>query len=204
MRSLIARQNRVLASIPDKHLSVLEPGSALLDLRRGDNLECFHPAQRAFFPITAVISCDARLPDGSSTQIALLNHDHCIGVSRCLMPGGPSGDYSVFIAGIVMSVSQASLVALKIAYPDFLMTLLGLSHGSEYIFANQAVCAATHPVARRVSSWLLYAAALCHRHELDVSQQQIADYLSTRRETVGPHLPNWSRCRSSRVPAAHS
>lgn len=188
MRNILASQNRILASIPAEYWPVIEPGLTLLDLGRGDTLDFFRSGLKAFFPITAVISIVARLPDGSSAQVALNNHDTCIGVARCFMPSGPTGLCTIFAPGVVASASQACLVSLKDVYPEFLMTIFGLSRGGEHIFAHQAVCAASHPVSRRIASWLLYASAICHRRELEVSQQQLADYLAARRETVGTTL----------------
>lgn len=189
----MARQNRILASIPVEYWPLLDAGLKLWDVARGDALSLSTPSRHALFPITAVISYVVRLADNSSVQVGLLNHDHGIGIDHCFLPGEGPAECFVFVPGVVLSASQDCLIALKNAFPDFLMTALGMSRYNEFLFAHQAACAASHPVGSRIASWLVYAAELCRRHELDVSQQQLADFLSARRETVGTVLADLER-----------
>lgn len=194
----MARQNRILAGIPAVYGPLLDSGLSLQEMSRGDTLDLSGPSQYAFFPITAVLSYATRLPDGHSVQLALLGHEHCIGVERCFLSASDAdssevGSCSVFIPGAVLSVTRDSLVALKRAFPNFLLTALKMARYYEFLFAHQAVCAASHPVGDRVASWLMYAVELCRRQELDVSQQQLADFLAVRRETVGMVLTDLER-----------
>lgn len=180
-----ARQNRLLAALPESDWDRVRPHLKPVFLSPGDTLyEAGLPRHHAYFPTTAIVSIECPTVDGASTGIALVGSEGLVGIA--LFMGGksrPSRDvvetegWSFRLAEPVLREEFArggALQHLLLLYTQALLTLT----------AQTAVCYRFHALEQQLCRWLLLALDRSLSNELQTTHEKVALMLGVRREGV--------------------
>ncbi|MDO8906763.1 Crp/Fnr family transcriptional regulator [Hydrogenophaga sp.] len=180
-----ARQNRLLASLPDaewqRWKSRLEP----VDLPQGTVVhEAGAKRSFVYFPTSAIFSMLYVLSDGSSVEIAVVGFEGLLGGCTFL------GDGTTPTSAVVLSAGMAYRLPAELLKAEFERScavrhlMLRYSQALITQMSQTAVCNRHHKLENQLSRWLLLCLDRSITDELVVTQKLIADMLGVRREGV--------------------
>lgn len=168
-RGMIATSaNGVLSALPFEEYRRLLPNLELVTFDLGKVVyESGERLNYIYFPTTSVVSMLYIMEDGSTAEMGLVGCDGVVGVALFLGGETTRNQAVVQIAGCALKM-RAKLLALEFARGGALQhSLLRYTQALITQVSQTAVCNRLHPVAERLSRWLL----LCHdRAESDEMQ----------------------------------
>jgi CRP-like cAMP-binding protein len=180
-----ARQNRLLAALPEAEYRCLAPSLEPVALASGMALyESGRPQPYLYFPTSGIVSLIHVLGNGASTELALTGREGVVGVSLFMGGGVTPSRAVVQIAGHAWRM-RAAPMKLSFDRGDALQPLL-LRFTQALItqMTQTAVCNRHHAVDRQVCRWLLLALDRLAAVEIRMTQERIAHLLGVRREGV--------------------
>jgi len=179
------RGNRLLdalRSVDSRRLwSDLEP----CDLPRGLVVyDSSLPQTYAYFPVTALISLQHVMGNGSAGEIAVVGSEGLVGVSifmggavtpgRAVVKFAGSG-YRVKARSIMSEFTHAaSVMQILLRYTEALMTQVSMN----------VACNRHHSIDQQLCRGLLWRIDQTHSHEIVMTHEHIANVLGIRRESV--------------------
>lgn len=179
------RENRLLASLPEKEWGQWLPHLEAVDLPLGQVLyESGATLAHAYFPTTSIVSLLYVMENGSSAEIAVVGYEGIVGVS--LFMGGESTPSRAVVqsAGKGFRLkSQVMKEAFNRAGP-VLHLLLRYTQALLTQMAQTAVCNRHHTLDQQLCRWLLLSLDRLRSNELVMTQELIANMLGVRREGV--------------------
>jgi CRP-like cAMP-binding protein len=183
--ALEARQNQLLAAVPDVELERWLPYLEAVDLPLGKVLyESGTRLSYVYFPTTAIISLLYLMENGASAEIAVVGFEGLIGIS--LFMGGESTTSRAVVqsAGRGLRLnSQQMMLEFNRAGP-VLHLLLRYTQALITQMAQTAVCNRHHSLDQQLCRWLLLSLDRLEGNELVMTQELIANMLGVRREGV--------------------
>ncbi len=180
-----ARQNRLLAAVPDVELERWLPYLEAVDLPLGKVLyESGTRLSYVYFPTTAIVSLLYLMEDGASAEIAVVGFEGLVGIS--LFMGGESTTSRAVVqsagSGLRLS-SQQMMLEFNRAGP-VLHLLLRYTQALISQMTQTAVCNRHHSLDEQLCRWLLLSLDRLPGNELVMTQELIANMLGVRREGV--------------------
>jgi len=180
-----ARQNQLLAAVPDAELERWLPYLEAVDLPLGKVLyESGTRLSYVYFPTTAIVSLLYLMEDGASAEIAVVGFEGLVGIS--LFMGGESTTSRAVVqsagSGLRLS-SQQMMLEFNRAGP-VLHLLLRYTQALISQMTQTAVCNRHHSLDQQLCRWLLLSLDRLHGSELVMTQELIANMLGVRREGV--------------------
>lgn len=178
-------KNGFLASLPEDefgliraHLHVVElkPSSALIEV--GD------PFKNVFMPHSGIISLIVKLAGGERVEIAMVGRDSLLGAFSTLGDPRSLGEANVLVPGVV-SILDVNRLREAVNRSEHLRQTL-VRHG-QALFAQaqqSAACNAMHPVEKRLARCLLRVRDLSGSDNFVLTQEQIAEMIGSRRNSV--------------------
>ncbi|MET0314071.1 MAG: Crp/Fnr family transcriptional regulator [Hansschlegelia sp.] len=178
----------LLAAVPASGLreivAAAEPfertgGSALLN--RGE------PIGTLFFVTSGLVATIGRTPSGEGAETGLVGRGGLIGHTALL------GEIVARTDAVAVTKTRGIAVARQVAervlpyHPGSWRALLDHALARSAEAERLCVCAAVHPVERRLGRWLLRAGALTEG-PIEVTHQSLADLLGVRRASVTTSL----------------
>ena len=180
-----ARQNRLLAALPDAEWQRWRPQLEAVDLPLGHVLyESGRTLSHVYFPATASVSLLFVLEDGASAEIAVVGNEGLVGIS--LFMGGESTPSRA----VVQSAGQGYRLAAQTIKDEFdrsgpvMHLLLRYTQALITQMAQTAVCNRHHTLDQQLCRWLLLSLDRLRGSELVMTQELIANMLGVRREGV--------------------
>ena len=177
--------NHLLSMLPAKELEHLFPSLEPVTFALGKVI--WEPGQRpdyVYFPITSLVSFLYTMADGATAEMGLVGNDGMVGVPLILGGETTLNRAVVQMAGGALRMEANLLVQEFARSGAFQQSLLRYTQAFLTQISQTAVCNRLHPVAQRLSRWLL----LCHdRADSDgliMTQEFIANMLGGRRESV--------------------
>lgn len=187
----LARENIVLASLPDDIRQRMTENALLVELDRGDVLQRQGtPLSHVYFPTRGLVTGVLSGVDG--TQFAYLHR------------GREGAIYSIAAARFDESIADCALVvdvpATVLAVPmDYFQQAMSESHEltrAVLIHAAYSIkwlernlnCPAHHPIQARTAYWLLMLHAYGSGRVMRVTHGRIADVLGVRRQSISEAL----------------
>jgi CRP-like cAMP-binding protein len=185
MEPLHHRENRLLATLSQETLALLEPelketsaAQGVVFLEPGDSID------RVYFPQSGMISLLVIGREGEMVEVSTVGREGALGLHRGLGGGLSftramvqiSGRFSTIAAHTFerISLGSASLQDMIAGYTE--MRLAG---------AQQLVaCNAIHDASSRLCRWLLQCADHIDSPQLPLTQEYLAQMLGVRRTTV--------------------
>ena len=146
--------------------------------------ESGNPLEYVYFPTTSVVSWLYTMQDGSTAEMALAGNDGVVGIASFL--GGESAPHwaVVQIGGDALKIS-ARVLRAEFARGGVLQhTLLRYTQALITQISQTAVCNRLHPVNQRLCRWLLLCHDRVNRSDIMMTQENIANMLGGRRESV--------------------
>jgi CRP-like cAMP-binding protein len=180
-----AKQNRLLAALPDADWQRWLPQLELVDLPLGEVLyEPGSTLSHVYFPITAIVSLLYVTENGASAEIAIVGNEGIVGIS--LFMGGESTPSRA----VVQSAGQGFRLAAQTIKDEFhrsgpaMHLLLRYTQALITQMAQTAVCNRHHTLDQQLCRWLLLSLDRLRGNELAMTQELIANMLGVRREGV--------------------
>ncbi len=190
-----ARQNQLLAAVPDADLERWLPYLEHVDLPLGKVLyESGTRLSYVYFPTTAIVSLLYLMENGASAEIAVVGFEGLVGIS--LFMGGESTTSRAVVqsagCGLRLS-SQQMMLEFNRAGP-VLHLLLRYTQALISQMTQTAVCNRHHSLDKQLCRWLLLSLDRLHGNELVMTQELIANMLGVRREGVTAAAGNLQEC----------
>jgi CRP-like cAMP-binding protein len=183
--ALAARQNQLLAAVPDVELERWLPYLEAVDLPLGKVLyESGTRLSYVYFPTTAIVSLLYLMENGASAEIAVVGFEGLVGIS--LFMGGESTTSRAVVqsAGKGLRLnSQQMMLEFNRAGP-VLHLLLRYTQALISQMTQTAVCNRHHSLDQQLCRWLLLSLDRLPGNELVMTQELIANMLGVRREGV--------------------
>jgi CRP-like cAMP-binding protein len=180
-----ARDNRLLAALPDYSYSALEPLLEPADLRLGAVLyESGGPRRYVYFPTSGIVSLLYVLENGASAEFAVTGNEGVVGLSVFMSGEAASNRAVVQTAGCGYQI-RASVFRKEFERSVPLQRLL-LRYAQALIcqMAHTAVCNRHHSVNQQLCRLLLLSLDRLPANELAMTQERIAAMLGVRRVGV--------------------
>jgi CRP-like cAMP-binding protein len=194
-----ARQNHLLAALPEDAYARLQPHLELVPMLLGQVL--YEPSVKmhyVYFPTTAIVSLLYVTADGASAEIAVTGNEGIVGVS--LFMGGET----TTSRAIVQSAGHAYRLKARLLKDEFNRAeschacalhdlLLRYTQALLTQTAQTAVCNRHHTLDQQFCRWLLLSFDRLSSNELIMTQELIANMLGVRRESVTEAAGNVQR-----------
>jgi CRP-like cAMP-binding protein len=179
------RDNRILGALHVEEYARLLPDLEYVPMplgwtmsESGDHVNYLH------FPTSGIVSLIYDLEDGSSSEIALVGNEGMVGIS--IYMGGESMPSSTEVqcAGGAFRLTR-KLMKREFALGGQLQRLSLLYTQALIAQTSQtAVCNQHHSLEQQLCRWLLMTLDRLHETKVVITQEQIANLLGVRRESV--------------------
>lgn len=178
-------QNHLLADLPCKTIASLATHLELVTLRPGDML--YQPGSQlshAYFPTTAIVSMHCVMDSGASAEAAGVGNEGMLGVPL-FMGGQTMNSFAVVQTGGYAWRLQAHLLKQVFDRGDALQhALLRYAQALITQMMQTAACNRHHVLEQQLCRWLLQTLDRSASYELTLTQEQVANMLGVRRESV--------------------
>jgi CRP-like cAMP-binding protein len=178
-------RNHLLNSLSPNDREAFEPHLKLVSLASGDVLfEPDQPADRVYFPNTAVLSVMMVMEDGRTVETDTVGNESAVGVVAALGASLSVNRTLTQIPGTASMIPAPRLRQIAEESPG-LRTLL-LRHAQINLAqAHQSVaCNALHGVEQRLCRWLLASQDRTDRDVVELTQQYLATMVGVQRTTI--------------------
>ncbi|MES2237727.1 MAG: Crp/Fnr family transcriptional regulator [Pseudomonadota bacterium] len=179
------RQNHILAALPDTDYIRLLPHLEHISMPlEWIVYEADCPLGYLYFPTTCIISLFHVLESGASTEFAITGNEGMVGISLFMGSTSMPSEARVQIAGSGYRL-KANILKKELMLNSKLQYL-----GLRYIqmlmiqMAQTAVCNRHHYLGQQLCRWLLLRLDRLPGNDLAITQEQIANDLGVRRESV--------------------
>jgi CRP-like cAMP-binding protein len=184
-RPVSTQRNRLLASLPQPDLALLDPhlkdGALAVRAVLHETQDDIH---QVVFPHSGMISILAITDDGETIETAVVGSEGALGALAGLGIRRAFGRALVQIPGSAARIS-ASQLQRAARESDRVRDMILRGHEALMIQAQQtAVCGALHGVEARLARWLLQAQDRTGSSTIELIQEFLAQVLGVRRTTV--------------------
>ena len=179
------RANRLLAALPAPDYERLAPHLEQVNFAFGVSpFRCGRHITHGYFPTTCIVSRRYLMENGAAVTFAIIGREGLVGIP--LLMGGEASPFQMVVqrAGTAYRIRAETLKQefdrggalqyLLLRYMQALSTQMG----------QGAVCNGHHTIEKRMCRWLLLSLDRMNSNELCMTQQQIAETLGVRRESV--------------------
>ena len=171
--------------MPDAEWPYWHPLLEAVDLPAGKLLyESGSSIHHVYFPLTAVVSLYQVTESGATAEVALVGYEGVVGVSSFMGGGGSTSHAVVLCAGQALRLPSSALRRRFEQSSQVQSLLLCYTQALIAQMAHTAVCNRHHSVDQALSRWLLLSLDRVPGHELQMTQELIANMLGVRREGV--------------------
>lgn len=178
-------RNHLLGALPPEEYARLAPHLQLVTLNLGEAV--YEPGDKltwAYFPITAIVSLQYVMADGSSSESASVGNEGMVGISLFMGGGSTSSSAVVQTMGAAYRMPAAALQQEFLRSGLLLRLLLRYTMALMSQIAQTAACNRHHSVEQQLCRWLLQAADRSPGIELVMTQELVASMLGVRREGI--------------------
>lgn len=175
-------ESELLASLPQDVLERLLPHFSLMDLPAGQTLG--EGLTRAVFPLTGVVSLIQEMPDGDSSQVAVVGREGLLGLPLFM------GGHAMLTRGVVqcagygLALGRERLLEEFDRGGSFMRQLLRYTQALITQISQLVVCNRHHSIEQQLCRVLLMSLDRMQGQEIPVTQEVVARLLGVRREGV--------------------
>jgi CRP-like cAMP-binding protein len=175
-------ESTLLASLPQDVLDRLLPHFSLADLAAGQVLS--DAPTRAIFPLTGVVSLIQEMPDGDSSQVAVVGREGLLGLP--LFMGGSATPTRAVVQcpGYGLALSRERLLEEFERGGAFMRQLLRYTQALITQISQLVVCNRHHSIEQQLCRVLLMSLDRLQGQEVPLTQEFVARLLGVRREGV--------------------
>ena len=181
---IVPTSNLMIHQLKIEKYQKLEPYFELNCLE--DDQQIFGPheaIQFVYFPVSAIISMQIDIADGSSAEIVLIGKEGMVGSG--VMGGNQNFSrakvrFSGFAYKLPLSVFQSELAQ----DPAFLNIWMATTRQMILQIAMPTVCSSKHSNEQQIVRWIMNTLDKTQGNVLQITHQEIADILGISRESV--------------------
>jgi CRP-like cAMP-binding protein len=176
--------NLMIKQLIQEKYEKLLPSFQLVCLEAGQLIFRPHETiQFVFFPVSAIIAMQIDISDGTSADIVLIGKEGMVGSG--VMGGNQNFSrarvkFSGFAYKLPLSVFQSELGQDR----DFLKIWMASTRQMILQIAMPTVCSGKHSNEQQIVRWIMNTLDKTQGQTLQITQQEIADALGIRRESV--------------------
>lgn len=185
MASYQQSQNSILASLPSVDFESLRPHLQTVDMPRGATLiRSGEIAEKAYFPLSGVISSIVTLGNGDAVEVRMTGSDGALGAAA------GAGERKSFSSAIVRIEGRSAVIALPqlelaLAESAALRASLARYEAIQQAIGDQSIaCIALHNVEARLARRLMRLANIFGGTQFAITQDALAEMLGIRRNSV--------------------
>lgn len=149
--------------------------------------------QHVYFLTTGVASVMVRLADAACSEVAIYGNAAAPGATALLGPAASATECMMLTAGSAYRVSVDVARSIFAERGDFRRAMLAFIQDHICVEEQIAGCTSRHPVEQRLARWLLTCCELAGTDALPLTQQCVAELLSSRRTTVALATASFQR-----------
>jgi len=178
-------QNQLLAALTAAEFDGLAANLELVPMLLGDMVyEPGESLRHAYFPTTSIVSLHCLTISGASAETTGVGHEGVVGISLFMGGGSTHGSAVVQTGGHGYRLEGHRLLqAFERAGPMH-RSLLRYTQVLMTQISQNAACYRHHSVEQQLSRWLLSTIDRAPSTEMVVTQEQIANLLGVRRESI--------------------
>jgi CRP-like cAMP-binding protein len=137
-----------------------------------------------YFPESSVLSCQAEMQDGKSTEVGMIGFEGMAGITALVGSTPPAHSLNVSVGGSALRVSTDDFKR-EILHSDGVQQSL-LAYAGEYVtqVSQRSACAVFHTIEQRFAVWLLLLTDRVKDDVIQITQERIAEHLGVRRAGV--------------------
>lgn len=185
MQKSALQENLLLAALPQADLEGLRPHLEFEKMPLGAVLhESGSQVREVYFPVSGLVSLLYTLADGSTTEIAVVGNDGCVGIAILLGGGATPNRAVVQIAGFAYRINAATILdkfhrsgAIQLTLLRYIQTLITQ-------MSQTVVCNRHHTVEQQLCRWLLLSLDRVPGNEVRMTQELISNMLGVRRTGI--------------------
>jgi len=177
--------NKILTGLNQADFERLMPLLQPVSLSAGERLsEAGETMRFIYFPESSVLSCQAEMQDGKSTEVGMIGFEGTAGITSLVGSLPAAHSLNVTVEG----------TALRVATDDFKREILRregvqqslLAYAGEYVtqVSQRSACAVFHTIEQRFAVWLLLLTDRVKDEVIQITQERIAEHLGVRRAGV--------------------
>lgn len=179
------QRNGFLALLPEEAQERLIPNLELKTLQQGTTLvEPGVSCEYLYFPVSCLVSRQCMMEDGACIEVCMIGNDGVVGMDTFLGKGDTPSISVVQVSGQAFRLEQRLFREEVERCPSLLMLMFRYSHALIAQTAQTAVCNRHHTVDQQLCKWLLMSLDRLGSNELTMTQEQIANSLGVRRQSV--------------------
>ncbi len=185
LSSIVAKQNRLLAALPQEAQTRLLPHMECVRLRAGQLLyEAAQPRRHVYFPTDAIVSLLNVSANGASSEVAMIGNEGVVGTAAFM--GGICSPWraSVQRAGGACRILGTHVKDEFDRHGAALQLLLRYSQARSAQMAQTAACNRYHSIEQQLCRWMLLSLDRQSDTDLSLTHESIANRLGVRREGV--------------------
>ncbi|WP_395057500.1 Crp/Fnr family transcriptional regulator [Polaromonas sp.] len=178
-------KNRILVALADDDLKRWEPHLEWVDLPVGQVLQETGTSLRyAFFPLNSTISLRHLMKDGKLAEVAVIGNEGLYGISAFMGAGITTNQAVVRSAGGFFRLKAAFLKAEFEQSKSVRELMLRFTQALLTQMSQNSVCNRHHSIKQQVARFLLMSFDRFDGAHLSMTQEEIANMLGVRRESV--------------------
>jgi CRP-like cAMP-binding protein len=177
--------NKILTGLRDAEFKRLLPLLQPVSLYAGERLsEPGETMRFIYFPESSVLTCQAEMRDGKSTEVGMIGFEGMAGITAVAGSLPAVHSLNVSVGGSALRVSTDDFKR-EILCPDGVQQSL-LAYAGDYVtqISQRSACAVFHTVQQRFAVWLLLLTDRIKDDVIQMTQERIAEHLGARRAGV--------------------
>jgi CRP-like cAMP-binding protein len=177
--------NKILTGLRNADFERLMPYLQPVSLSAGERLSDAGEIMRfIYFPESSVVSCQAEMQDGKSTEVGMIGFDGMAGITAVVGSSVAAHSLSVSVGGSALRVSTDDFKREILRVDGVQQSLL--AYAGEYVtqISQRSACAVFHTVEQRFAIWLLLLIDRTEDDVIQITQERIAEHLGVRRAGV--------------------
>jgi CRP-like cAMP-binding protein len=177
--------NRLLTSLPRECQAVIAGYLELVTVRAGQVLCGYnHKLHHVYFPTNSILCFTSLLENGGVLDVTEIGPEGTTGALAATGKFASPYAHSVQASGYAYRMSIQYFNLLVENSPDFRKAILLYLSYLYVQTAQNSVCIKHHNIRARICRWLMTHADMLGNNTVIVTQQQMADSLGCRRESV--------------------
>lgn len=187
--------SRLLAALPRADKRSWQPCLVPVELKVNQVLyEAGAPLDEVHFPLSAAVSLMYVMEDGSMMEIAEVGREGMAGISVLLDGGATPSRAIVSSPGHALRLAGSDLRRLMKQSPTAGRLLLRYAQALIVHVAQISACSRHHNAEQRLCRWLLATLDSRQTSRIQITQEEVANLLGVRRETITVCALRLQRC----------
>jgi len=177
--------NKILSGLRDADFDRLMPLLQPVSLSAGERLlEAGETMRFIYFPESSVLSSQAEMQDGKSTEVGMIGFEGMAGITAVVGSRPAAHSLNVSVGGSALRVSTDDFKREILPVGGVQQSLL--AYAGEYItqISQRSACGVFHTVEQRFAIWLLLLVDRIEDDVIQITQERIAGHLGVRRAGV--------------------